>query len=299
MQQTYENQQRESIAYWLFSAPALLIYSLVLVGPTLYSLILSFFQWSGTGFPQFIGLKNYHTMLQADIFWQALYNNALIVAASICIQIPLGFLLAWILYRRLVVMPSLFQSLIFFPVVISPVVIGLLFKSILGTGGVLEAVIAKIKGDDLYMLSAFTGQFTAIIPVLLVIIWMYAGLYMIIFLANLQKISPELIEAAIIDGAGEWQIMKSIAIPSLLPVFITSSIYGIAGSLKSFDLIYVMTGGGPSYYTEVLASHMYKATFTSNFYGYGAAVTVVIVLLSVGLISVLNLIANQYIRRYH
>ncbi len=289
---------KDQTAYWLFSAPALLIYAAILVMPTLYSLILSFFEWSGSGMPKFIGLQNYQKMLTAEIFWHALYNNLLIVMVSVFIQIPLGFMLAWILYRRLVVMQSLFQSLIFFPVVISPVVIALLFKVFFSTGGVLEAIIANIKGDDLYMLTSFTGKYTAIIPVLLVIIWMYAGLYMIIFLANLQKIPNEIIEAAIIDGAKEWQIMRSIAIPALIPVFITSSIYGIAGSLKSFDLIYVMTGGGPSYYTEVLASYMYKSTFTSNFYGYGAAITVVIVLLSIGFIQLLIFLANKFSAKY-
>ncbi|MFV0430596.1 MAG: carbohydrate ABC transporter permease [Alphaproteobacteria bacterium] len=295
-----KNQRKNNEAgfYWLFSAPALSIYALVIIVPTFYSLFLSFFEWSGTGIPKFIGLQNYVAMLDSVEFRHSLYNNMMIVVISIFLQIPLGFILAWILYRRLVAAPGLFQSLIFFPVVISPVVIAILFKTVFTTGGLLEAIIAGLKDDPLYMLSSFQGKYTAIIPVLLVIMWMYAGLYMIIFLANLQKISPEVIEAAIVDGAGELQIMKNIALPSLMPIFVTSSIYAIAGSLKSFDLVYVMTGGGPSYYTEVLASHMYKSTFTYNFYGYGAAVTVVIVLLSVGLISLLNFVADKFSAKY-
>ncbi|MFV0322369.1 MAG: carbohydrate ABC transporter permease [Alphaproteobacteria bacterium] len=284
--------------YWLFSAPALLIYSAIIIAPTLYSLILSFFRWSGTGKPVFIGFKNYIQMFGAPEFQHALYNNFAIVLTSIFIQIPLGFLLAWILYRRLVAAPGLFQSLIFFPVIISPVVVAILFKTIFTTGGLLEALIARLSDNPLYMLSSFQGKYTAIIPVLLVIIWMYAGLYMIIFLANLQKISPEIIEAAIVDGAGEWQVIKNIAFPALVPIFVTSSIYAISGSLKSFDLIYVMTGGGPSYYTEVLASYMYQSTFAYNYYGYGAAITVIIVVLSIGLIYLLTAIANKFIARY-
>lgn len=91
---------------------------------------------------------------------------------------------------------------------------------------------------------------------------------------------------------------KNIAFPALVPIFVTSSIYAISGSLKSFDLIYVMTGGGPSYYTEVLASYMYQSTFAYNYYGYGAAITVVIVVLSIGLIYLLTAIANKFIARY-
>lgn len=285
-------QSGEHWAYFFFSAPALLIYSLVIIGPVLYSFVLSFTEWSGAGWPQFIGITNYQKMFAAKEFVHSLYNNGLIVFVSLFFQIPLGFFLAWIIYRKLVRGGTFFQSIIFLPAVISPVVIALLFQSFFDVGGVLEAVIANLRNEPLFLLTSFSGKYTAIIPVLIVLVWMYSGLYMIIFLANLQKISPEMLEAAQLEGATELQLMLQIAVPSMVPVFVTSAIYAISGSLKSFDLVWVMTNGGPSYYTEVLASYMFKSTFEFYKYGYGAAITVVIVLLSVGLIQLL-LVASR------
>ena len=281
-------------SYIFFSAPALLIYSLVIIAPVLYSVILSFTAWSGSGTPQFNGLENYQALLGAPEFRHALYNNALIILVSVFVQIPLGFVLSWIIYRKLVRGGSFFQSVIFLPVVISPVVIGLLFQAFFGVGGVLEAVFADLRNQPLFLLTSFSGKYTAIIPVLTVLVWMFSGLYMVIFLANLQKISPEMLEAAQIEGASELQIMLQIAVPGMVPVFVTSIIYAISGSLKSFDLVWVMTNGGPSFYTEVLASYMFKSTFQFYNYGYGAAITVVIVLLSVVLIQFLLVLVRRY-----
>lgn len=282
------------LSYALFSAPALILYSAVIIGPVLYSVILSFTSWSGTGTPTFIGFDNYVAMFGKAEFRHAMYNNLTILLISVFLQIPIGFFLAWILYRKLIWPANLFQSLLFFPVVISPVVVALLFQAFFDTGGVLEAVIGKVRDDPLFILTSFNGKYTAIIPILIVLIWMYSGLYMIIFLANLQRIPSELIEAAIMDGAAETQIMFRVGAPLMGPVFVTSAIFAIAGSLKSFDLIFIMTGGGPSYYTEVLASHMYRSTFDYYNYGYGAAVTVVIVAFSVGLITLLLNRARRY-----
>ncbi len=281
--------------YALFSSPALLIYSLVIIGPVLYSGVLSLTEWSGSGLPKFVGFDHYVSMFQKEQFRHSLYNNFLIVLISVFVQIPIGFLLAWILYRKLIRATKLFQSLLFFPAVTSPVVVALLFQSFFDTGGVLEAIIGWITSNRLFILTSFTGKYTAIIPVLIVLVWMYSGMYMIIFLANLQKIPPEVLEAATLDGASEGQIIQHIAVPMLAPVFLTSAIFAISGSLKSFDLIFIMTGGGPSYYTEVLALHMYRSTFDHYNYGYGAAVTVVIVLMSVGLIRLLLSLSKRWV----
>lgn len=292
------NSWLQRLNYALFSAPALLIYSLVIIGPVIYSFVLSFTSWAGTGDPAFVGIENYLRMFRSVEFQHALYNNVLIILVSVFIQIPLGFTLAWFIFRKLIFAPRIFQSLLFFPVVISPVVVALLFQSIFDTGGVVQALIAALRDEPLYLLTAFTTRYTAIIPILIVLIWMFSGMYMIIFLANLQKIPDEILEAAILDGASEFDIMVRIAMPLMAQVFVTCAIFAIAGSMKAFDLIYVMTGGGPSYYTEVLATHMYEATFDHYRYGYGAAVTVIIVLFSVVLIRLLGAVSRRAVARY-
>jgi raffinose/stachyose/melibiose transport system permease protein len=127
---------------------------------------------------------------------------------------------------------------------------------------------------------------------------MYTGIYMVIYIANLQRISPSVIEAAIIDGATEGQILGRVILPSMVNIIFTTAVFAISGSLKSFDLIYAMTGGGPAHYTEVIAIYMYVNTFKYYNYGFGAAVSVVIIILSLGLISLIQTVFRRFERRY-
>jgi multiple sugar transport system permease protein/raffinose/stachyose/melibiose transport system permease protein len=121
---------------------------------------------------------------------------------------------------------------------------------------------------------------------------------MVIYIANFQRIPPSVIEAAIIDGASEGQVLARVILPSMVGVLFTTAVFAISGSLKSFDLIYSMTGGGPARYTEVIAIYMYQNTFTYYHYGLGAAVSMMIVFLSLGLISVLNAVFGRLEARF-
>jgi multiple sugar transport system permease protein/raffinose/stachyose/melibiose transport system permease protein len=136
-----------------------------------------------------------------------------------------------------------------------------------------------------YVVRIFENSKFAMIPILVVLLWQHTSLYMVIFLANLQRIPSSVFEAAIIDGAKESTIMFRIVLPALSGVIFTCSVLAISGSLKSFDLVYAMTAGGPVNYTFVMALYLYQQTFTFHNYGYGSAVSIIIVLLSVGLIS--------------
>ncbi len=278
------------------TGPALVVYALVIVLPVLYSLILSFTEWSGVGLPKFVGLANYSKMFSDPVFWHSLRNNGLIVLVSLLGQIPLGFFLAYVLYRRLIRLPGFFEAVIFFPSLLSPVVVGLLFAVVFAPVGLIADLIGKVQGVPLFELIIFNNKSMAIVPYLIVILWMYTGIYMIIFLANLQKIQPETIEAAVLDGATEWGILMKIVLPGQIPVFLTSSIYAIAGSLKSFELLWVMTEGGPSYYSSVLGLYMIESTFSYYKYGFGSAVAIVLILLSVVMIVVLARIAERLAR---
>ena len=141
------------------------------------------------------------------------------------------------------------------------VVVAILWNQIFSPAGLYTALVRILRDEPRYVLRIFESKTFAMVPVLFVILWMYTGIYMVIFLANLQKISPSIIEAAIIDGATERQILIRVILPSMLNIIFTTMVFAISGSLKSFDLIYSMTGGVPAHYTEVIDKYMYENTF--------------------------------------
>jgi len=285
-------------SYMVLAAPALIVYGLVIVVPVLYSLVLSFTDWAGVGLPHFIGFTNYAQMFSDPIFWWSLRNNGLVVVISLLGQIPLGFFLAYIIYRRLVRFSGFFESLIFFPALLSPVVVALLFGVVFAPTGLIAQIIGSFTQQAMFSLNVFNAKGTAIIPYLIVLLWMYSGIYMIIFLANLQKTNTEMLEAAVIDGASEWDILRRVVLPNQVPVFLTAAIYAIAGSFKSFEILWIMTNGGPSNYSSVLGLYMIQNTFTYYKYGFGSAIAVVMILLSVVLIIVLSGAAQRLTRRF-
>ncbi|MBZ9937196.1 sugar ABC transporter permease [Mesorhizobium sp. BR1-1-16] len=285
-------------SYALLAGPAIVIYGLVIVVPVLYSLVLSFTDWAGMGVPNFVGFTNYVVMFSDPIFWWGLRNNGLVVLVSLIGQIPLGFFLAYVIYRRLVRHSGFFEAVIFFPALMSPVVVALLFGVVFAPSGLVAEMIGRATGNPMFSLTIFNTKNTAIIPYLIVLLWMYTGIYFIIFLANLQKTSPEMLEAAVLDGASEWNILKSLIVPQQIPVFLTSAIYAVAGSLKSFEILWIMTNGGPSYYSNVLGLYMIQNTFSFYKYGFGSAIAIVVILLSVFMILILSSIAARFSRRF-
>ncbi len=285
-------------SYWLLSGPAVLVYALIIIFPVLVSFVLSFTQWSGFGMPQFVGLKNYIDIFKDSYFWWGIRNNILVVAISVLGQIPVGFVLAYILYRKMVKGGNFFEAMIFLPITISSVVVALLWRNIFGNAGIFTQIMRNITHDPRWILSITEVKELSIIPILVVILWMYTGMYMIIFLANMQKISPSVLEAAIIDGASEGQILLRIILPHMTNIIFTTAVLAISGSLKSFDLIFAMTQGGPARYTEVVAIYMYMNTFKYFKYGFGSAVSMFIVAISVGLIQILNGIFSYFERKF-
>ena len=286
-------------SYWILVTPGLLIYALVIIFQIMVSLFLGFTKWNGFGAPVFVGLENYVTMLKDPYFQFDLRNNLLIVLVSVFGQIPLGFVLAYILYRKMVRGGNFFEAMIFLPITISAVVVAIMWNRIFfGNSGLFTSIMRLVTGDQRWIMSISESKSGAMVPILFVILWMYTGIYMIIYLANLQKISPNILEAAVIDGASEAQILFRIILPAMINILFTTAIFAISGSLKSFDLVFAMTGGGPARYTEVVAIYMYLNTFKYYKYGFGSAVSIMIVVLSVGIISVLQRITSRFERRY-
>ena len=288
----------ERRGYFILALPSVIIYGAVVVIPLLYTMFLSFTTWSGFGAPKLVGLQNYSTAFSDSVFWFSLRNNLLIVLVSVCGQIPLGFFMAYLLYRKIVRYRGFFEAMLFLPSILSPAVVGILFSIIFAPTGLLAVLIKKILGIPTFELLAFVDRETAIIPYLIVILWMYTGIYMIIFTANLQKIPVDLLEAATLEGASELQTMRYIILPLMVNTFFICSIYAIAGSLKGFELLWVMTRGGPSYYTHVLGIYMMNTSFTYYKYGLGSALAMILILSSVLLITGLQRIAIFFGRKY-
>ena len=279
--------------------PALLIYLAVVAFPTIFSIMLSFTNFNGgqifggTGF-DFVGFGSYIWMFTepTGAFYTALKNNLLIVAVSLFGQIPLGFILAYILNRKLIRRGrGLFQAFIYLPNVISPIIIGVLFRALILGPQSLYMEILRIFNPS----AQFALNQQPMIPVLLVILWMFTGFYMIIFLAYMQRIEPSIIEAARIDGAKEGKILRHIVLPAMIPEIVTCSILAISGSLKTFDLIYGMTAGGPAGTTRVLSLFMFQSAFQgAPNYPLANAIATVMVLISVLLIIVVRLVSKLF-----
>jgi len=278
------------LAYMVLALPAVIIYLAVVAFPTIFSVLLSLTDYNGGPIfgpgsdIQFAGLKSYLWMFTdpSGNFYTALRNNLLIVGVSVFGQIPLGFILAYILSRKLIKKGnSFFQTMIYLPNVISSIIIGVLFNAIIyGRNSVLMDI-RRIFDPA----AVFTMSSNPMAPVLVVILWMFTGFYMIIFLANMQRIDPAIIEAARIDGAKESGILWYITLPALSGVIITTAILAISGSLKSFDLIYAMTNGGPAGQTRVLSLYMYQSAFQgAPNYPLANAISTVMVVISIILI---------------
>jgi raffinose/stachyose/melibiose transport system permease protein len=279
----------ERTSYILLVAPALVVYLFVMAFPTVFSVVLSLTNYSGGQIfggntnISIVGFNSYTDVLTDAYFYRSLWNNLLIVFISVFGQIPLGFFLAYILSRGLIKRTDFFQAMIYLPNVISAVVIGILFNKIFLSSNSLWMELLHFFNPA----AEYIPGRNAMLPVLLVILWAYTGTYVIIFLANLQKIDPEIIEASKIDGATEMQSLRHIILPALSGVIVVSAILAISGSLKSFDLIYVMTQGGPAGRTRVLALYMFEKAFRgAPNYPVANAISTIMVIISFILIGI-------------
>ncbi|BAS26202.1 ABC transporter permease [Limnochorda pilosa] len=289
----------ERRAYLILVLPAVVLCWAVIAFPTAFSITLSLTDYNGGPLfggrevLRFLGLQHYGEMFRDRFFWISLKNNLFIILISVFGQIPLGFVLAYVLFRKLVGLRDLFQTMIYLPTVISTIVVGILWQSFFSPYGPFTQLMQYLEPG--WENTLFLNPRTAILPVLFVMLWMYTGTYLIIFLANLQKIDPQLIEAAKIDGATEGQVLGRVILPAMSGVIVTSAILAISGSLKSFDLIFAMTAGNPARRTSVLSLYMYDNAFRgAPDYPLANAVSTFMVVLSLGLILMLRVLEKRF-----
>lgn len=276
----------ERNAIVLFLLPTLFFLTIFILWPIYSNFRLSFFEWNGIDPTQtFVGLENWIRLLQDDIFLQAIGNNLLIVGLSIGVQLPIAMLLAVMLdYSGRNVLGRFLRTVYFLPLLMSSVAIGILFKFIYNPQFGPMTTLVESFGFDA---PTWLGSDIGIYSVIAVVIWQFVPFYMILFQAALTSIPGEMRDAAVIDGATEAQFYARIAIPMIRGTIRTAVILSFIGSLKYFDLIWVMTGGGPSNSTELMATYMYKKAFQSADMGYGAAIAGALFIIVMVLSSVL------------
>ena len=259
-----------------FLVPPAVIYIWLVLLPMAQAVFYSLYRWNGLGpLQHFVGLGNYELILRDRVFISALGHNLIIVALSICIQLPLALALA-LLLRGGVPGRAAFRMIFFLPYVLSEVVTGVIWSFIYNPqNGLMNAVLgAVIPGFNPI---GWLGDPGIVLYALFVVItWKYFGLHFILYTAGLQDIPSELEEAAEIDGASTWQKLRYVTIPLLGRTIRLSVFLSVLGSLQIFDLIWVMTTGGPVNASETMATYLYKFGFQRFAIGYGSAVAVVL-----------------------
>lgn len=282
-------QRSTNIAAFIFLLPVILLLTVFIFYPIVDSFIISTYKWNGIAADKtFIGAANWTKLAGDRDFWFAFRNNILIMVMSIIIQIPIGLAEATFIEfvgRK----ATIFKILWFIPMLMSSVAIGFLFTyALAANGGMISAVSQLFGGGNIDLLG---NKNTALMTVIFVIAWQFIPFYMVYAMAGYTGISEDVYEASLIDGATKSQYFWKIALPLLMPTLKSAAILSMVGSLKYFDLIYVMTGGGPGTATELMATYMYKNAFAQFNMGYGSAVAAGMFLL----ITLLSLITMRLI----
>ncbi len=262
-------------AITVFMAPAMLIIVVIVLVPIVISLYYSLLKWDGIGKATFIGIENYINLFGDERFIASVKNSLLYVVLSLFIQLPLSLLLA-IVVSNTKKLEKFYVTVFFIPVIISSVVIGQLWQKVYnGDYGLLNVLLRSLgySGHD-WLGDEKTALMCSFIPNL----WQYIGYHMLIMYAGIKSISTDISEAAKIDGANRFQTAMRITIPILKPIIQVCVTFSLIGALKIFDLIFVLTGGGPFQSTEVPTIYMYKTTFDQMHYGYGSAISTFVII---------------------
>ncbi len=289
-----KNPMRYKLNIFLFLLPALFLFVGVLIAPIIMSTVYSFTEWNGFSKPEFIGFQNYVELFTSkSINIQRALGNAMLLAFFSCfIQLPFALWLALKLARPIKGRTALL-SIYFMPVLISTVVIGQLWLKIYNPDyGVLNVFLRSIGLEKLT--HVWLGEKgTALGAVFVPILWQYVGYHMLLMYAGIKGCPVELTEAAMLDGCTEGQVNRYIIIPYIRPILRVCVIFAVTGSLKSFDLIYVLTNGGPRHATEVPSTLMINLLFLRNRYGMGSTIAVMLIILCFVFALLINMLFKE------
>jgi raffinose/stachyose/melibiose transport system permease protein len=267
---------QDYLAIFLFLLPAFVVFLLFVIYPIFRAVYFSLFNWNGLGpATDFVGLNNFMQILTDQVFLKGVENCLLIALLSLTVQLPLALLLAIMVGRDL---PgrAIFRAIFFMPYVISEVITAIIWMGLFSPDperGFINALLVLLPGVQP---QNFLGDINQVMGcVFIVLTWKYFGLHMLLYMAGLQNIPKEIEEAAMIDGANRWQTIRNVTIPLLGSTIRTTIQLSVLGSLTQFNLIWIMTRGGPVNASEVMSTYMYRYAFIRFQLGYGSAVALV------------------------
>ena len=264
---------------YAFLALPLVLYTMWVIGPMFYSVWMSFTNSDGISRQDFIGLDNYRRLFRDDIFWTSFFNNIRWLVAFITIPIACGLGLALMLNNDL---PGtrFFKAGFFSPMVLSTVVIGVIWTWMYQPYGLINELLARL-GRDGMPIGFLADPEIVTWAIIGAALWRQIGYVMLLYLAGLKNVDQTLVEASLVDGASRWQAFRDIVLPMLQPVTVIIVVISIIDALRSFDLVNIMTRGGPFNQSNVLAQMMYIEAFNNYNMGYGAAIATILALISI------------------
>jgi multiple sugar transport system permease protein len=274
---------------YAFLAPGMAMFVLLIAYPMVKAFQMSFYDWNviAGATSHWIGLDNYRRAFHDPLFWRSLQNSGLYMLLTVPPQIVLGLLVAMLLNHKA---PgrAIYRVLFYLPVVTSWVVVSLLFQYLFADSGLVNWVLHDVTHATSHDTSWLSGRWSGMIAISALGVWKGIGWSMMIFLAALQGVSKDLLEAAELDGAGRWSTFRVVTLPAIRPALLFVTVMLVIGGLNVFVSVILMTDGGPADSTQVLLSYMYKLAFTNLDFGYGASIAV---LLTVGvfILSVVQL----------
>ncbi|MFJ8493136.1 carbohydrate ABC transporter permease [Streptomyces sp. NPDC094038] len=271
-------RSRRRLLHWLtamgFQLPALVLFGVLVLLPILFALYASFFRWGGFGMPSdYTGADNFTRLFQDDVFLGDLWRCLLLVVLSLALQLPFALAMAVLLNQR-IRGRAVYRMLFFAPYVLSEAITGVLFGMIFAPGDGLADHLLSDIGLGALGGKWFADPSTVMATLFLVMTWKYFGFHMMLYLAGLQSIPAELTEAATVDGASPRQRFRYVTLPLLAPTLRISVFLSVIGSIQLFDLVWVVTAGGPDHHSETMAVTMFQYGFKRYQVGYASAISV-------------------------
>jgi len=277
--------EQRKIYPFLYIAPVLILFAVYIFYPTIFSIVISLLKWDGFSSlskASFIWFDNYKNLIKDDVFWLALKNTFIFVGGCLVFQNLFGLTLALTLFYVKIRGGKVWRAIIFFPAILSSVIVGLIWKLILSNTGFLNQTLSAIGLSSLNRVW-LGNQLTPIFCIIFVNVWQWSGYNMVIYYAGLQSIPDDLIEAAKLDGASWPKLILKIIMPLLGGVASIAMVLNIIGGFKVFDLVYVLTRGGPAHFSEVLTTYIFFHAFDvngSNLLSYASAIAIVLTIIS-------------------
>jgi raffinose/stachyose/melibiose transport system permease protein len=280
-----------SVAWFL--VPALVLFAVFVLAPIIVALYTSTFKWAGIGpLNDFVGLDNFTKLFADPVFKDDLWHGLFLIVLSITVQLPFSLATAVLLNQKLRAR-AIYRAVFFAPYILSEVVTAVLFTMIFLPGDGMADHLAGFFGLDGLQGKWFADPSTVMPTLFIVMTWKYFGFHMMLYLAGLQGIPGEILEAASIDGANAWQRFRYVTFPLLGPTIRISVFLSIIGSIQLFDLVWVITSGGPNHSSETMAISMFQFGFKRYQMGYASAISVAMFMISL----VFSLVYQRYVLR--